>query len=256
MNVTILSIFRNATHYLERYFEQMDDLQLMLAEQGHTLHLLLGYGDSTDGTGEALWDETVNRFDALLMDVSHGGRAWGSVENVLRFQQLAYCGNKLLDNVPPNADVVGIVESDLIWDALTLSDLIAHLHYCEGIAPMILDGPESFYDTYAFRKDGVRFTKAPPYHTALDRCHDGPIKIDSAGSVLFVRGDLARLARLSDGEAIVGFCKDIYQLGGSIWLDSALSVAHSPFNGKQRHAHRAPRAHGLLRHGSDRQVYS
>lgn len=225
MNITILSIFRQATHYLERYFEQMDSLQRLLTQRGDSLHLLLGYGDSTDGTGEALFDECCHRFAAHLIDVSHGGKAFGSIEHPDRFRQLAYCGNRLLDNVPANADVVGIVESDLIWQAQTLLDLIAHTAYVPAVAPMVMDGESSFYDVYAFRKNGVRFSKTPPYHEWLDRCCD-LVQLDSAGSVLFVRGDLARKARLTDGEVIVGFCKDIYQHGGSIWCDPSLAVHH------------------------------
>ncbi len=226
MNITILSLFRNSCHYLERYFEQMDALQRLLAGRGDSLHLLLGYGDSTDGTGAALWDECSNRFAAHLMDVSHGGPVYGSIEHPQRFKQLAYCGNTLLENVPPDADVVGIVESDLIWDALTLSDLIAHTAYVPASTCMIMDGENSFYDVFSHRKDGVRFTKTPPYHEGLDICGEGLVRLDSAGSVLFVHGDLARKARLSDGEAIVGFCRDIYSHGGSIWLDTSQAVQH------------------------------
>jgi hypothetical protein len=247
MNVTVISIFRQAAHYLERYCEQMDDLQRLLSQQGHSLYLLLGYGDSTDGTGEALWDEVADRFPAMLLDVSHGGPSFGSIEHPERFKQLATIGNRLLACVPPNADVVGIVESDLIWDALTLSDLIAHLTHVPAIAPMVMDGPDSFYDIFAFRKGGVRFIKTPPYHEWLDGCCE-LVQLDSAGSVLFVRADLARKARLHDGNAIVGFSQDIYNHGGSVWLDTTLSVSHHPYDGKQRPADYQPHPLGLLRH--------
>lgn len=225
MNVTILSLFRNATHHLERYFEQMDSLQRLLIQRGDSLRLLLGYGDSNDGTGEALFDECCNRFSAHLIDVSHGGPVYGSIEHPERFKQLTHCGNKLLDNVPTNADVVGLVESDLIWDAQTVSDLIAHTVYVPAVAPMVMDGENSFYDVWGFRKNGVRFTKEPPYHEWLDRCCD-LVQLDSAGSVLFVRADLARKARLTDGKAIIGFCEDIYKYGGSIWCDTQASIQH------------------------------
>lgn len=228
MNITIVSIFRNATHYLERYFEQMDALQKLLMERGDSLYLLLGYGDSTDGTGEALWDECANRFAAMLLDVSHGGPEFGSIEHPQRFKQLATIGNRLLNSIPPNADVVGIVESDLIWDAETLLRLIDHTAHVPAIAPLVMDGPNSFYDVFAFRKNGLRFVKQPPYHEWLS---DRMMHLDSAGSVLFVRADLARKARLSDDAAIVGFCESIRKHGGSIWLDPALSVAHPPHGG-------------------------
>lgn len=239
MNVTVISAFRNAAHTLERYCEQMDGLQAMLHKRGDSLTLLLGYGDSTDGTEAALFDECSNRFCAHLVDVSHGGPVFASIEDPVRFKHLAYVGNRLLAHVPSDAGVVGIVESDLIWEPSVLVQLIEDLEHLPpdygAVAPMVMDGPASFYDSFAFRKNGVRFTKTPPYHADIEaEVEQNPqlshvislIPLDSAGSVLFMDAYLARKARFSDGEAIVGFCRDIYRLGGSIWLDTQASVAH------------------------------
>lgn len=228
MNVAVISCFRNATAYIPRYFDQVGALAKALAARGDWLSLLLGYGDSADGTGEMLFEEAQFNISAHLVDVSHGGPVFGSIEHPQRFKQLAYAGNKLLDYIPADADIVGIVESDLIWDAATIVRLIDHLQYCEAIAPMIMDGPDSFYDVWGFRRNGVRFTKTRPFHPELN---GQVLKVDSAGSVLFMRGDLARLARFTDGEAIVGLCKEIYQYGGRIWLDPAATVTH-PQNGR------------------------
>lgn len=227
MIVTIISAFRNAVGpQIDRYFCQMEALDTLLTQRGDTLTLLLGYGDSTDGTGEALFEAAADSIGALLIHVSHGGPHFGSIEDPQRFKQLAFVGNKLLANVPSDADVVGIVESDLIWEAETMTRLIDHLAWVPAIAPMIMDGPTSFYDVYAYRMNGERFTKTPPYHWRLENfCNDLTL-LDSAGSVLFMNADLARKARFTDGEAIVGLCKDIYNHGGSIWLDSQATVKH------------------------------
>lgn len=235
MNVCILSLFRDAAAngQIERYFDQMHALSRLLSARGDWLTLLLGYGDSTDGTGEALHEEATFCLDTLLLDVSHGGKVYGSIEHPQRFKQLAFCGNTLLDHVPVDADVVGIVESDLIWDAETLLALIDHTAHVPAIAPLIMDGERSFYDIYAFRKNGKHFTKYPPYCEWLG---SDLVQLDSAGSVLFVQAHYARKARLSDGEAIVGFCTGIREHGGSIWCDPTLSVAHPPYAGKQRPA--------------------
>lgn len=225
MNVTIISAFRNAASngQIERYFDQVGALDKALTARGDRLKLILGYGDSTDGTGEALFEEAQFLMDALLVDVSHGGKHYGSIENAQRFKQLAYVGNKLLDCVPPDADVVGIVESDLIWEADTLVRLIDSIQDYVAIAPMIMDGPNSFYDVFAFRRDGVRFTKSPPYYPNIN----GQLfQVDSAGSVLIMDGDLARQARFEEEDVIVGLCKQIYERGGSVWVDPALKVVH------------------------------
>lgn len=224
-NVTILSCFRNAAGaQIARYFAQIDSLVCLLSKRGDTLQLVLGYGDSDDGTEADLYEEASHRMiETVLLGVDHGGPHFGSIEHPERFRQLAYVGNQLLSCVLRSADVVGIVESDLIWEAQVLIDLMAHLQFCEAIAPMVMDGPNSFYDVYAYRKDGVRFTKTPPFHRGVN---GSVVKVDSAGSVLFMRGDLARLVRFPEEDVIVGLCRRIYELGGAIFLDPSLSVFH------------------------------
>lgn len=228
MNVTIISCFRNATAYIPRYFDQIDHLAIVLARRTpHArLNLLLGYGDSTDGTGEMLFEAAADSIGAHLIDVSHGGSQYGSIEHPERFKQLAFVGNKLLANVPSDADVVGIVESDLVWEAQTMTRLIDHLAWVPAIAPMIMDGPNSFYDVYAYRMNGERFTKTPPYHWRLENFYNDLTMLDSAGSVLFMDADLARKARFTDEQAIVGLCEQIREQGGRIWLDPKATIQH------------------------------
>lgn len=232
MNVTIISCFRNAVGpQMERYFCQIDALANLLAKRKPWTHLslVLGYGDSTDGTGEMLFEAAADSIGAHLIDVSHGGPVFSSIEDPQRFKQLAFVGNKLLANVPADADVVGIVESDLIWEAIIPAKLIHYLGLdgIDAVAPLVLDSPpaNTFYDSWGFRKDGVRFTKEPPYHASLAHVkflH----QLDSAGSMLFMRGDIARKVRFCEENAIVGLCADITALGGKIWLDADSGIYH------------------------------
>src|SRR5688572_16734663 len=104
MNVTLVSAFRNSFSYIHRYCDQMDALQTLLRKCGHTLHLVLGYGDSEDGTGEILFEEVSHRFSASLMEVSHGGLHYGSIIHAQRFRQLAFVGNKLWSAIPMDAN--------------------------------------------------------------------------------------------------------------------------------------------------------
>lgn len=234
MNVTILSCFRNSSHYIPRYFDQMGALSKLLYARGDRLKLILGYGDSIDGTGEMLHEEATFRMDALLIDVSHGGKAYGSIEHPERFRQLAYVGNRLLDNVPPDADVIGVVESDLIWDAQSILQLLDDLEHVPCVSGMIMDGPNSYYDVFAARRNGQRFTKTPPYHPDITPDSD-LLEVDSAGSVLFMDAELARKARFIGGEAIVSFCQDIRKHGGTIWINTQVSFAHFPYDGGLKH---------------------
>lgn len=229
MNVVIVSTFRDATGYLDLYFAQVDALVKRLRERGDTPMLILGYGDCTDGTEAALFDAVIQNYGALLIDVSHGGRAFGSVEHPERFRQLAYVGNRLWQAIPDDADVVVLVESDLLWDARTLLTLIDHTATYPAIAPMIFDvaPPDRFRDVFAFRRNGVRFTNEPPYHPDLATVAPGELlQVDSAGSVLAMRGEWARRVRFPQEDVIVGLCRGLYESGGSVWLDPGLCVRH------------------------------
>ena len=90
MNTTVISAFRQAAGYIERYCRQIDELQRLLLRRGDTLRLLLGYGDSTDDSGNILFDECCQRFDCLLLDVSHGGPFYDSIEDPQRFKPVSY----------------------------------------------------------------------------------------------------------------------------------------------------------------------
>lgn len=226
MNVTIVSAFRQAAGpQIDRYFDQIERLGWALGSRGDTLHLILGYGDSTDGTGEELFEACQYRFPALLMEVSHGGPHFGSIEDAQRFRQLAQTWNKLLPNIPKEADAVVLLESDLVWEAATLMALIDHLATYPAIAPMILDAdpPDRFRDVYAFRRNGVRFTNEAPYHADLN---GKVLQVDSAGSVLALRGPLARAVSVPEADVVVGLCRQLYEQGGAVYVDPALKVFH------------------------------
>lgn len=236
MNVTILSAFRDATAYIDRYFTQIDSLACLLSKRGDSLSLVLGYGDSTDDTDAHLYEAACSRgVDVLLIEVSHGGPHFGSIEDPTRFKQLAYVGNEIWRCIQPSADIVGLVESDLIWQAEVLFSLIDEVGHLRtnlhkgfaAIAPMILDMPpaQTWYDTWAFRRDGVRFSKSPPYHKDMGP-HNYFMQLDSAGSVLFMEGALARRLCWPEEDVIVGVCRQIHEHGGSVWLDRNAQVYH------------------------------
>lgn len=225
MNVTLCSSFRDAAGpQIDAYFERIDGLAEAIGKGGDVLSLVLGYGDSTDGTGYELYEAADHRLvETLLLDVSHGGPKFGSVEDPQRFRQLAYVANRLAACIPHTADAVIFVESDLLWQPPTLLALLDRLERCPAIAPMIMDGPASFYDVFAHRRGGVRFTKEPPYHPDIN---GRVLQVDSAGSCVAVRGALARTVKFPPEDVFVGWCRGVYAAGGSVWLDPSLIVRH------------------------------
>lgn len=232
MNVALLSSFRDATGYLPRYAEQVRELATALGAQGDALHCVWCEGDSVDDSHAALLDLALHDPTPYTVDIfqhTHGGPHFGSVEHPQRFAQLAGVGNALLDHVPDDADSVLIVESDLVWEAATLVRLVGHLATVPAVAPMVMDSDpaDRFYDVFAFRRGGERFTNAAPYHPDLATVRPGELlQLESAGSVVAMRGHLARRARFPREDVIVGFCRELCADGATLYLDPRLCVRH------------------------------
>lgn len=225
MKIALISAFRNSLSYIDRYCEQMESLQKVLSEQGHTLSLVLGYGDSRDGTGEYLFERCSHSLDAHLLDVSHGGHHFGSIVHSQRFKQLAFIGNRLWSNLPTDAQVVGLVESDLIWKPNTLLEMASSLQEGWLLSPMVMHLDKRFYDTYAFIKSGINFKNDKPYHPDL-RPGIRHYYMNSVGSLFLMDAILARTIKWPEEDVVVGFCRQALDIGYSIVLDSYLEVYH------------------------------
>lgn len=234
--LTIISKFSNSEKTLERYFEQMQELQELLAKQKVSLKLVLGYGDSQDNTEKELRKHCVEFFQATLIDVSHGKTVYGSVVSKRRFIQLARIGNTLWNLIPKGTDYVGVVESDLIWRGVTLAQLLDNLQSLQAIggnrkgqfmvAPMVLNPYNTdFYDTFAFIKDGINFEANPPYHP---RFNESPtyIEMDSVGSCFFTDIRTARFVEWPEVDVVVGLCRQAREAGTRIFLWKDLEVYH------------------------------
>lgn len=231
MNVALCSIFRDSEHYLDRYFDQIDSLERILGLHGHQLRLILAEGDSSDHTFHNLEEQVAFYYSAALLQCHHGGPKFGSVNDDTRWRQSSYVWSKVWEELKPEDDVVVYLESDLIWDAMSLFGLIviAHEnpeHANDAVAPMVwLREPPTFYDTWGFRRKGVCFSPDPPYHSDLVR--SGLFEIESAGSCIVFRGEVARAAKFDPPElAVVGLCQNMRSKGYRLWLDPMVSIIH------------------------------
>lgn len=230
MNVTLCSAFRNSVQngHLDRYIEQMWALHGALDERGDVLHCVWGEGDSDDDTRSQLAGG-LYAWGFALVDCTHGGQEFGSVERAERFRQLAHVGRCIWAAIPAAADVVVYVESDLIWEPATMIGLIDRLETYPAISPMImLDRkgwpPGSFYDTFIFRKNGRHFGHHPPYHACY--VPDKPFMVDSAGSAMAFRGDIARRIVFGEDTIFLGICQQVYEMGYSVWIDPQAFLFH------------------------------
>ena len=218
MHVAIATLFRDSIGYIDTFFSQVTELHKHV-----NVRLIACEGDSNDNSWDHLRTAAESApFTVELLKRDHGGNRYPRDINPMRFQQLAYLANSMLAMIGDEGAYIR-VESDLLWDAKTMLALIQHLKTVPAVVPMVWRSGV-FYDTWAFRKDGVKFTNHPPYHVCLQE--NGLIRLDSAGSCMAIRGDIARRLRIPPEDAFVGTCRFIYQLGGSVWLDKEVSVTH------------------------------
>ncbi len=172
-----------------------------------------------------------------ILHYSHGGPHFGSVDTPQRMAQLSKLGEFWLHWVGQmDVDVAVYVESDLIWDARTILQLVERTGSRDFtvFAPLVFAGPH-FYDVWGFRGlDGAQFGPTPPYHSSLadwvecgDRAPIEPLtEVSSVGScVAFPRYAAADVPSMN-GNAFVGWCEGLRTAGYRILVDPTLSVRH------------------------------
>lgn len=225
MRVAVGSAFRNMAGYpLDVYTRRLVMLRDALAKQDHHLRWIAVEGDSIDDTKREIRKHSEHKRIAMtLVERNHGGPWFGSVESTERMRALSWVGNGILESVRENDDVLVYIESDLEWDAQVIIRLISQLGSgIDVIAPLVFAG-ECFYDIWGFRKNGIRFSPFHPYHLDLNGT---PVPIDSAGSCLVMRAEVARNCRIINDMCLVGFCQDVWSKGYTLYCDPRERIFH------------------------------
>jgi hypothetical protein len=225
MKIAIGSNFRNSESYIDRYADQI--LALRAAAPSYDFELLLVEGDSTDHT----WYKLQQTFGPTAVTKrEHGGPLFGSVDDAVRWRNVSFVWESVLQRVSFNTDIFILIDSDLIWCPATFLKLMGQLtpHGFDVIAPMCFRA-NYFYDTWGTRGiDGECFGPWPPYHKCLTRNDAGQLQpISSAGCCNVMRASVARRCHFDPPElANVGFCRNIAENGYQLWLDPTLRVYH------------------------------
>lgn len=228
MNIVLGSAFRNAAGaQIDRWANQCCSLEMALEELGHTFGMIAVEGDSTDNTRNELHALGEAGAPISVFICNHGCRVFGSTEEEDRLAALSQVGNAILSSVDQDDDVLIYVESDLIWKAYTMICLIDEvMNGKDVIAPMIFAG-KNFYDIFVYRGlDGERFSPFPPYHKHLTLSETLPVEVESVGSCLVMKAEVARNCRIRDDRALLGFCKDVREKGYKIFVDPTQRVYH------------------------------
>ncbi len=211
---------------MQRYFGQVDQMLSYAKRLGWNVRLIAVEGDSIDETRKDLRTfATAVGVPIQIVVRNHGQRIFGSTEEPERMKALSFVGNGILESVNDTDDVLLYVESDLLWRPEVIVSLASQLRPREVdvIAPLCFAG-QAFYDIWAFRKNGHRFGPFHPYHGELS--FDGLTAVDSCGSCLVMRAEVARNCRIIDDEALVGFCRDVWAKGYTVFCDARERVFH------------------------------
>lgn len=254
--LAVLSFFRNSVirGQVERYLDQVAALRHHLDTvrqpgEAWAIRVYAVWGDCVDETPRALIRGAERRaLRMTLIERSHGGPEFGSTERPERLRALSWVANGGLEAIQ-DEDYVLYVESDLVWEPATVRHLLAVLQATEEhpddapdgwpapidvVAPSVVAGApykredtggeyrDVFYDIFVFRKDGDRFSPFWPYHRGV--AHDRPTHVDSVGSCLVMRGDVARACRVIEDNALLGFCKDAWAKGFGVACDLRVKV--------------------------------
>lgn len=217
----LVSVFRNSQDYLDRYFDQTDELARSMHEP---LRRVCVEGDSTDQT----WKVLANRLgpNDVLLKCEHGGPTFESQDIPQRWRQIALACNVAMTaaiRINTEEQAVVYMESDLMWDTPTIHKLVDHLSMYPAVAPMSMQRGR-FYDIWGYVKDGIRFGPYPPYHPGINPGR--MVTIDSAGSCTAMTAQAARVVEFSLTDCIRGVGRSLYANGFSLWLDPTLKVVH------------------------------
>lgn len=225
--IAVLSFFRNAEGaHVHRFIERVSSLRNLSA---YPVRIVAVFGDCVDQTANDLLRQAEKHDLSLqLVESSHGGPVFGSTEDPARLKALSQIGNAGLSAINDEDAYVFYVESDLLWDASTVLQLVKRVQAEEKptiVAPLIFAG-ENFYDVFCFRKNGARFAPFYPYHSELDHNVNALTDVDSVGSAFVMPAEIARQCRIKNDNVLMGFCEDAWAHGFQVKVDPSLKVNH------------------------------
>lgn len=175
-------------------------------------------GDSNDDTEAILRQTAARHIDKDIAVVRHDTGIVGD-DPKIRVKRLGMTANAGFDTVR---------EDDLYW-VMHESDLISSedvvLRFLETKKVPIAGWPvlgNKFYDTWAYRADGMMFRNGAPYHP---RYRDNELfEVDSVGSCwMFYAADLRTGVRCRE-MAVLDLCEQMKALGRRIWVDPRIVI--------------------------------
>lgn len=200
---------------------------LAKAETYPALRFVWVVGDSTDDTTRALANLSMGYDNARIVDIGDTGIVGSGMATRLR--RLSETGNEWWNWCDGGFDgYVMIHESDILSPPDVVNQLVAHAE--RGRCPIAgwptikLRGEQGvayFYDTWAYRKDGVRFENDVPYHACYR--YPEPFTVDSFGTMYMFHAEDVPLVRF-ENNAVLDLCRQLREQGRDLWVDPTLKV--------------------------------
>lgn len=185
-------------------------------------------GDSSDGTEGRLRAMTramgcEDRVTVVRFDT---GIAGDDPES--RIKRLSMTANRWWDEIRAEDVYCLIHESDLVSPKDVVKRLVAHAEAgrcpAAGWPVLKLGASWVFYDTYAYRRDGVHFSNWPPFHACY---RAGEVfEVDSVGSLWLMWAEDVRGPQgvRCERRGAVDLCAGMKARGRRIWVDSTLVI--------------------------------
>jgi hypothetical protein len=186
-------------------------------------------GDSSDNTYETLQNWLTPKKNYILKKIDRNHRPFAKDRNPKRTIYFAELRNMLIDLVLsiPEVSEVLMIDANYGWK----SDLISSLRGADAdiAAPLVVmhkdqHGKYLFYDTWAFRKNGVQFSHWHPYTKGLGQ---DPLDIDSAGGGYLVKREVLEAGVRYNGDRDcehVGFCQAARDMGFTIKINPRVYI--------------------------------
>lgn len=216
--VVMCSLWRNDEQ--KRLADRVAHL-LSKAEVYPALSWVWVVGDSTDDTARTL-AALSDGYPVTIVDVGDTGIPGEDVATRLR--RLSATANewwKWIDD----AEYVLVHESDIVSPPDVVNRLVAHAGRgrcpIAGWPTLSLQGRKLFYDIFCYRKDGVRFTNDPPYHTCYQATE--PFTVDSFGTMYLFHAEDVPLVRF-ENNAVLDLCRQLREQGRTLWVDPQLTI--------------------------------
>ena len=218
--VMMMSLWRNDAG--RRLDERIEHL---LSKNYPNLRWVWVVGDSEDGTESALREIAKSN---LMIEVVRADTGIEGSEPHDRLRRLSQSASVGLDQARLQDRYIVVHESDIISPVDVVERLLATGKCPVAGWPVLTcqDGTKIFYDTWAYRREGVKFSNTLPYHFCYRA--DELFQVDSVGTVWMFHAQDARAGVRCEKLAAVELCRKLKELGRTIWVDPTLEVFQRP----------------------------